>query len=509
MATAAKPAINVGYVETAKGIKSVDFLLKRANRHGLIAGATGTGKTVTLQALAESFSAQGVPVLLADIKGDVSGISQPGKSHPKINERLEKLGLDVNQWRGCPTVFWDVYGKKGHPVRATISDFGPTLLARLLDLNETQEGILNIAFAIADDQGLLLLDLKDLRSLLTHIADNAAELKTVYGNISSSSVGAIQRRLLALQRSGAKKFFGEPMLQLDDLMQQDEDGLGYVNVLVADKLYMEPKVYATLLLWLLSELFENLPEVGDQDKPKLVLFFDEAHLMFNDAPKALTQKVEQVVRLIRSKGVGVYFISQSPADIPDTVLAQLQNRFQHALRAFTPKEQKAVKVAAQSFRANPNFDTVEAISQLGVGEALVSTLIAKGEPSIVQRTMVKPPYSRIGPATAAERRAVLGRSPLEGIYEADIDRESAYEVLNKRAEQAAQEAEQAAEQAKRSQAKTKAQKARQIERPKTRSRGRQRQSVGEAFVKSMARSVGRKAGTTLLRGIMGSLFKGR
>ena len=493
-------AINVGYVEIAGKIETVDFLLKRANRHGLIAGATGTGKTVTLQALAESFSAQGVPVFLADIKGDVSGISQAGKTHPKIVERFEKLGLPLDAWVGCPTVFWDVYGKKGHPVRATISDLGPMLLARLLGLNDTQEGILNIAFAVADDQGMLLLDLKDLRSLLTHLADNAAELKTVYGNISSSSVGAIQRRLLAMQRSGAKHFFGEPMLELEDLMRVDDEGRGFINVLVADKLYMEPQVYAVVLFWLLSELFENLPEVGDPDKPKLVLFFDEAHLMFKDSPKALVQKIEQVVRLIRSKGVGVYFISQSPADIPDAVLAQLQNRFQHALRAFTPKEQKAVKVAAQSFRANPNFDTVEAISQLGVGEALVSTLVSKGEPSMVQRTMIKPPFSRIGPAKAAERKAVIADSPLNGVYDDVIDRESAFEILQKRAEAAAEEADRV---------ERKAASKRTLAKPKTRARGRQRQSVGEAFVKSMARSLGGKAGRSLVRGIMGSLFKGR
>ena len=506
--SAGKPAINVGYVETQSGVKRVDFLLKRANRHGLIAGATGTGKTVTLQALAESFSAQGVPVFLADIKGDVSGISQPGNSHPKINERFEKLGLPLDSWAGSPTIFWDVYGKKGHPVRATISDFGPTLLARLLGLNDTQEGILNIAFAIADDEGLLLLDLKDLRTLLSHIADNASELKTLYGNISASSVGAIQRRLLALQRSSAKKFFGEPMLKLEDLMLVDEDGKGYINVLAADKLYMEPQVYASVLLWLLSELFENLPEVGDQEKPKLVLFFDEAHLMFKDSPKALTQKVEQVVRLIRSKGVGVYFITQSPADIPDSILGQLQNRFQHALRAFTPKEQKAVKVAAQSFRANPQFDTVQAISQLGVGEALVSTLVSKGEPSVVQRTKIKPPVSRIGPAKMAERTAVMSYSPVEGIYEGAIDRISAFESLTARADEAAQQAEKARVKAEKSKAKAAAQKKRVMEKPKRRARS-QRQSVGEAFVKSMARSLGSRAGRSLVRGLMGSLFKGR
>ncbi len=492
-------SLNIGYVETSDGIQTVDFLLKRANRHGLIAGATGTGKTVTLQVLAESFSSQGVPVFLADIKGDLSGISQQGKSHPKITERFEKLGLPLDSWSANPTIFWDVNNKQGHPVRATISDFGPTLLARLLDLNDTQEGILNIAFAIADDEGFLLLDLKDLRILLTHIADNAKALKTVYGNISSSSVGAIQRRLLKLQRSSAKHFFGEPMLKLDDLMQQDQEGRGFINVLVADKLYMEPLVYATLLLWLLSELFENLPEVGDLDKPKLILFFDEAHLMFKGAPKALTQKVEQVVRLIRSKGVGVYFISQSPADIPDSVLAQLQNRFQHALRAFTPKEQKAVKVAAESFRANPEFDTVEAISQLGVGEALVSTLVSKGEPSVVQRTMIRPPFSRIGPATDSERKDVLTSSPVAGVYDEVIDRKSAYEVLTERAEKSAVEAEKAKNN----------EQERLIKRPKKGTKGRQRQSVAEAFVKSVARSLGSGLGRKLVRGILGSLFKGR
>lgn len=497
---AKKPSENtivVGYESPDSADKLVTFDLKRANRHGLIAGATGTGKTVTLQALAESFSNQGVPVFLADIKGDVSGISQPGKDHPKINERLDLLGVPLD-WRGCPTIFWDVYGKKGHPVRATISDIGPMLLARLLGLNDTQEGILQIAFAIADDEGFLLLDLKDLRSLLTHMADHAKELRTVYGNISSASVGAIQRRLLGLQRGGAKAFFGEPMLELDDLMRVDDDGRGFVNVLVADKLYLEPQVYAVVLLWLLSELFENLPEIGDPDKPILALFFDEAHLMFKDAPKALVDKVEQVVRLIRSKGVGVYFITQSPSDIPDQVARQCQNRFQHALRAFTPREQKAVKVAAETFRANPAFSTKKVISELGIGEALVSTLVSKGTPSVVQRTMMKPPLSRIGPAKAAERSRILNGSPVDGKYEEKIDRDSAFELLNKRAESAAKELEE-----------QKISAARTMKKPKARSRGRQRQSVGEAFVKSMARSLGSRAGRSLVRGLMGSLFKGR
>ncbi len=493
--------LTVGYVKANavdKPVTPINFDLKRANRHGLIAGATGTGKTVTLQGLAEGFSNAGVPVFLCDIKGDVSGISQAGKTHPKIVERFEAMGMPLDAWQGCPTMFWDVYGKQGHPVRATVSDMGPMLLARLLKLNETQEGVLNIAFAVADDEGLLLLDLKDLRIMLQHIADHAKELRNLYGNISSASVGAIQRRLLILQRSGAKQFFGEPMLDLSDLMRKTSDGKGYVNVLAANKLYQEPGVYASVLLWLLSELFENLPEIGDPDKPVFVLFFDEAHLMFKDTPKALVEKIEHVVRLIRSKGVGVYFITQSPSDVPDSVLAQLGNRFQHALRAFTPKEQKAVKVAADTFRANPNFDTKEAITQMGVGEALVSTLMKNGAPSVVQRTMILPPVSRIGPAKKSERDAVQKDSPCLGVYEEALDRESAFELLTRRTEDAAKEAEQ-----------IKQSKSRSFEKPKSKSRGRQRQTVMEAFTKSMVRSIGTKAGTAIIRGVLGSLFKGR
>ena len=493
--------IPLGYVSPAfdktgstSDVSTVLMSLKRANRHGLIAGATGTGKTVTLQGIAESFSSQGVPVFLADVKGDVSGISQAGKSHPKVNERLDALGLPTDAWAGCPTVFWDVYGKKGHPIRATISDMGPTLLARLLGLNETQEGILQIAFAVADDEGMLLLDLKDLRSMLQHVADNAADLKIMYGNVTASSVGAIQRRLLTLQRSGAKHFFGEPMLELDDLMKVDSKGQGYVNVLVANKLVQEPALYATMLLWLMSELFENLPEVGDPEKPKLVLFFDEAHLMFKDAPAILISKVEQVVRLIRSKGVGIYFISQSPSDIPDSVLSQLGNRVQHALRAFTPKEQKAVKTAAQTFRSDGSFSVEQAISEMGVGEALVSTLMGNGAPSIVKRTMIKPPVSRIGPAKKAEHDAVFADSPISGKYDEAIDRESAFEKLTKRATAQAKAVE-----------KTKPSRSRTHTKPKRKSN---RQGVGEAFLKSMARSLGSKAGRSLIRGIMGSLLKG-
>ena len=478
------------------GVYPVHLNLKRANRHGLIAGATGTGKTVTLQALAESFSQQGVPVFLADVKGDISGISQPGKSHPKVNERLQALGQPLDQWRGCPTVFWDLYGKQGHPIRATISDMGPVLLSRLMGLNETQEGVLNIAFAVADDNGLLLLDLKDLRAMLQHVASKAAELGSLYGNVSKSSVGAIQRRLLVLERSGAKKFFGEPMLELDDLIQLDDSGFGYVNVLVANKLVQEPAVYSTLLLWLMSELFENLPEIGDPEKPKLVVFFDEAHLMFKNTPQALIDKIEQVVRLIRSKGVGVYFITQSPGDIPDSVLAQLANRVQHALRAFTPKEQKAVRSAAQTFRSDKSFSVQDAISEMGVGEALISTLMANGAPSMVKRSLVKPPVSRIGAAKRAEVREILLQSPFAQKYDTAIDRESAFEKLAQRAATAAKAA--AAEKPPRKRAHAA---------PKP--RGRPRQSIAETFVKSVVRSLGGRTGRALVRGILGSLFKGR
>lgn len=501
-----KQSILIGYTKphssdnASPDVTKILLDLKRANRHGLIAGATGTGKTVTLQALAESFSSCGVPVFLVDVKGDVSGISQAGKPHPKINERLDILGFPKNPWKGSPTIFWDLYSQQGHPVRATISDMGPLLLARLLDLNDTQQGMLDIAFAVADDQGLLLLDLKDLRSILQYISDHGAELRSTYGNVSSTSVGAIQRRLLSLERSGAKSFFGEPMLELSDLMKLDESGLGYINVLSANKLVQEPTVYSTLLLWLLSELFEELPEIGDPEKPKLVLFFDEAHLMFKDAPKALLEKIEQVVRLIRSKGVGVYFITQSPGDIPDSVLAQLANRFQHALRAYTPKEQKVVKVAADTFRSDGSFSVQEAISQMGVGEALVSTLMRDGTPSFVTRTLIKPPVSRIGPASESECDVVKAASPYVGKYEASLDRQSAFEKLSERAQKAAEEAEKNASLESR---KYESQKA-----PK-KSRGRQRQGILETFAKSVARSLGGRAGRSLIRGVLGSLFKGR
>ena len=409
-----------------------------ANRHGLITGATGTGKTVTLQVLAERFSSIGVPVFMADVKGDLTGISQPGRMNPKLKERLERLGLPEPEFSGAPTTLWDVFGDKGHPMRATVSDMGPMLLGRMLSLNETQEGVLNIVFKIADDNKLLLLDSKDLRAMLQHVGDNAKQFTTEYGNISSASIGAIQRGLLTLEQQGADRFFGEPMLNFDDLMQTDPKGRGIVNILAADRLLNAPRLYASFLLWLLSELFETLPEVGDRDRPKLVFFFDEAHLLFNDAPQPLLEKIEQVVRLIRSKGVGVYFVTQNPLDIPDTVLGQLGNRVQHALRAFTPRDQKAVKSAAQTMRANPKFDAEKAISELGVGEALVSFLDEKGRPNIVERAFVVPPGSRIGPVDDAERSALIKPSVVAGVYDTAIDRESAYELLRGRAASAAE-----------------------------------------------------------------------
>ena len=407
--------------------------LPTANRHGLIAGATGTGKTITLQVMAEAFSAAGVPVVCADIKGDLSGIAMPGKSNPRVEKRAAQLGITDFAYRASPVVFWDVFGQQGHPIRATVAEMGPTLLARMLDLTEAQEGVLNIAFALADDEGLLLLDFMDLRALLGHVAERAQELGTEYGNVSKASVGTIQRKLLMLDQQGGETFFGEPALELSDLMLLTPDGRGAINVLAADKLIHSPRLYATFLLWLLSELFEELPEVGDMDKPKLVFFFDEAHLLFNEAPRALVEKVEQVVRLIRSKGVGIYFVTQNPLDLPQTVLAQLGNRVQHALRAFTPADQKAVRAAAETFRANPRLNVTSAITELEVGEALVSLLDAKGIPGIVQRAKVAPPRGRIGPVTPEERAELMQRSPLAGRYEAALDRDSAYEMLNGRA----------------------------------------------------------------------------
>ncbi|NYT81547.1 DUF853 domain-containing protein [Alcaligenaceae bacterium] len=416
------------------------LLPQLANRHGCITGATGTGKTVTLQVLAEAFSRMGTPVFVADVKGDLTGISQAAEPSPKLQERLAKLGLPEPAWGGSPVVLWDIFGEQGHPVRATVSDMGPLLLARMLELNDTQEGVLSLVFKVADDEGQLILDLKDLRAMLQNVADRAAELRVRYGNVSSASIGAIQRSLLRLEGQGAERYFGEPMLDVFDMIRIDANGRGVVNVLAADKLMQSPRLYAVFLLWLLSDLYERLPEIGDPDKPKFVFFFDEAHLLFNDAPRILLEKIEQVVRLVRSKGVGVYFVTQNPLDIPDTVLGQLGNRVQHALRAFTPRDQKAVKTAAQTMRPNPGLDIEAAITELGVGEALVSMLDEKGRPSITERVWMVAPGSRIGPASPSERQAIRSGSLLAGKYEQSIDRESAYEILQKRAEEAARSA---------------------------------------------------------------------
>ena len=415
------------------------LLPQLANRHGCITGATGTGKTITLQVLAESFSRIGTSVFMADVKGDLSGISQAGAASPKLSQRLADLGLPEPAWGGSPTTLWDIFGEQGHPIRATVSDLGPLLLARMLDLNDTQEGVLTLAFRVADDEGLLLLDLKDLRSMLQYVADHAAELRTRYGQVSSASIGAIQRSLLRLESEGAETFFGEPMLDVFDWMRADAQGRGMVNILAADRLMQSPRLYAVFLLWMLADLYERLPEVGDLEKPKLVFFFDEAHLLFKDAPAALLEKIEQVVRLIRSKGVGVYFVSQNPTDIPDTVLGQLGHRVQHALRAYTPRDQKAVKTAAQTMRPNPGLDIEAAITELAVGEALVSLLDPKGQPTPTQRVWMFAPGSRIGPATAAERQALIGASMLGGKYGQTVDRESAYEILSRRAQTGATE----------------------------------------------------------------------
>jgi DNA helicase HerA-like ATPase len=417
----------------AQGAEPIYLLPKMANRHGLIAGATGTGKTVTLQTLAENFSARGIPVFMADVKGDLAGMSQPGANNPKVLDRAKELGLADFKGEACPVVFWDVFGENGHPVRATVSEMGPLLLGRLLSLNDTQAGVLNMVFRIADENGLLLLDLKDLRSMTQYVADNAAQFKTQYGNVSTASAGAIQRSLLELETQGADKFFGEPALDLDDLIQT-QGGRGVVNILAAEKLMQQsPKVYATFLLWLLSELFERLPEIGDPEKPKLVFFFDEAHLIFSDIEPAVEQKIEQMVRLIRSKGVGVYFVSQNPLDIPDVVLGQLGNRVQHALRAFTPRDQKAVTAAAQTFRQNPKLKVEQVLTELGVGEALVSTLDEEGKPTVVDRAKIVPPRSQVGAITPEQRRQIIQSSSIAGHYEKAVDRESAYEKLQARA----------------------------------------------------------------------------
>ena len=471
----------------AKGKDVYAILPRMGNRHGLIAGATGTGKTVSLRVIAEGFSRIGVPVFMADVKGDLSGIARPGQDNPKISERLQALSIEGFKFNGYPAVFWDLFGQQGHPIRTTISDMGPLLMARLLGLNETQSGVLNIVFKIADDNGMLLLDLKDLRAMLQHVGDNAAQFKTQYGNVSAASIGAIQRGLLALEEQGGDQFFGEPALDLDDLIQTDDQGRGTVNILVADKLIRAPKLYATFLLWLLSELFERLPEVGDPEKPKLAFFFDEAHLLFNDAPKALLEKIEQVVRLIRSKGVGVYFITQNPLDVPETVLGQLGNRVQHALRAFTPRDQKAVKAAATTFRQNKDLDVESVITELGVGEALVSFLNDKGQPEVVDRALVFPPESQLPPLAAAEREAAVKQSALYGHYEKLIDRESAYEMLKARAPQAPVGQQSAGGGA-----------------------GWQSQAgeMAEALGKSAARAIGSQLGREIMRGVLGSIFGG-
>jgi DNA helicase HerA-like ATPase len=457
------------------------------NRHGMISGATGTGKTITLQILAEGFSKIGVPVFLADIKGDLSGITIPGQSQEKISERVQQIGIDDFQYRGNPAVFWDIFAKTGHPVRTTISDMGPLLLSNLLELNDTQTGVLYSCFKIADDNGLLLLDLKDLRAMLRWMGDESKELQAEYGNISTASLGAIQRQLLVLEEQGAEHFFGEPAIQLEDLSKTDFSGNGVISILDATELTTKsPRLYATFLLWLLSDLFETFPEVGDADRPKLVLFFDEAHLLFDQAPKVLVDKIEQIVRLIRSKGVGVYFISQSPLDIPENILGQLGLKIQHALRAYTPKDQQVVKSVAATFRSNPKINTEAAIQELKTGEALVSVLHKDGSPAQVERIFIRPPESQIGPVTPQQRDEIIRRSPFSGRYEQEVDRESAYELLKKRTENEADEQ----------------------QKEKSNSKASNRQSVGETLLKSMVRAAGSTVGRQLIRGLMDSLLSG-
>jgi DNA helicase HerA-like ATPase len=493
----------------AKCERELFLLPALANRHGLITGATGTGKTVTLQRIAEQFSLIGVPVFMSDVKGDLSGLSQPGAWNPKLRERVDRLGMGDLAFTGFPVTFWDVWGEKGHPARTAISEMGPLLLGRMLGLNDVQQGVLTLTFKIADDHGLLLLDLKDLRAMIAFVGENAKQFTTRYGNVSAASIGAIQRGLLELEHQGGEKLFGEPALDLDDLMQTGRQGRGVINILAADRLMNTPKIYATFLLWLLSELFERLPEVGDPDKPRLVFFFDEAHLLFDDAPPALLDKIEQVVRLIRSKGVGVFFVTQNPLDVPEKVLGQLGNRVQHALRAFTPRDQKAVRTAATTLRANPKLDTEQAITELGVGEALVSFLDEKGRPEIVERAFVCPPLSRIGPATEAERAALVAASPLAGVYKKALDRESAYEILRDRAAAAT-----AAPPPPAGEPGT----ARQaggggllgglgdILFGRTGPRGGHHPGVLDAAAKSAARSVGSAVGREIVRGVLGSLL---
>jgi len=473
----------------AKSKDEISLLPKMANRHGLIAGATGTGKTISLRVLAEQFSSIGVPVFLSDVKGDLANLSQPGGDNPKVADRIRDLDLKDFRFEGYPVTFWDVFGEKGHPLRTTVSEMGPLLLSRILNLNETQGGVLNAVFKIADDNGLLLLDLKDLRAMLQFTGDNAAKFKTEYGNISTASIGAIQRNLLVIEEQGGDRFFGEPALDINDLMQTDASGKGVVNIITADRLMQSPNLYATFLLWLLSELYEQLPEVGDPPKPKLVFFFDEAHLLFNDVPKALEDKIEQVVRLIRSKGVGVYFVTQNPIDIPETVLGQLGNRIQHALRAFTPRDQKAVKVAAETFRANPKLDTAKAILELAVGEALVSVQDEKGVPTMVEKAWILPPHSKLGTLTPDEQAKLIKASVIYGHYENAVNRESAYEKLKEKAAQVEQE---------------------EQEKPKKEKEEPQSEAakyIGAA-VKSAAHAIGSQLGRQIIRGVLGSIFGG-
>ena len=515
--------------KTTNTQKDVVLHSKFANRHGLIAGATGTGKTVTLKVLAESFSRLGVPVFLADAKGDVSSLAQAGASNPKFDERIKSLGIDSIPFAASPVVFWDLFAEQGHPIRTTITEIGPLLLARMLNLNDTQEGVLSAVFRIADDQGMLLIDFKDLKAMIGYVSEHAAEFKAEYGNLSPASLGAIQRNLLALADQGGDQFFGEPSLNILDFIQTDSNGHGYINILAADKLMNTPKLYATFLLWMLSELFEQLPEVGDMDKPKLVFFFDEAHLLFDNANAALQEKIEQVVRLIRSKGVGIYFVTQNPLDLPESVLGQLGNRVQHALRAFTPKDQKAVKTAADTFRANPEFKVEQAITELAVGEALISCLDEQGTPQVVQRAWVMPPYSSFSPIISEQRQALISQSIVAGIYEKRLDRESAFELLQNKVVERQQQAvqiEQEKQQAKEQEllAKQQAKEAETLAKQQAREQERiakeqQKEAEREAkqrekliqdtvgtFAKSAARSLGGSTGQKIVRGLLGSLF---
>lgn len=487
------------------GDKNIELLPRLANRHGLITGATGTGKTVTLQKLAESFSAIGVPVFVADVKGDLSGVGAAGTASPRLMHRLSKLGITEFTPRANTAVFWDVFGEQGHPVRATVSDMGPLILARLLNLNETQAGVLQVVFQVADDDGLLLLDLKDLRGMVQFVGENARSLTTHYGNVSVASIGAIQRGLLNLEQQGGDRFFGEPMLDLADMIQTDASGRGVINVLAAEKLYQSPLLYATFLLWMLAELFEQLTEIGDPGKPRFVFFFDEAHLLFKDAPKALVEKIEQVVRLIRSKGVGVYFVTQSPLDIPDSVLGQLGNRVQHALRAFTPRDQKAVRSAAETMRSNPSFDAVKAITELGVGEALVSFLDEEGRPEMVERASVIAPSSRLGPLSAEERDRIIRDSPLFGHYEQVVDRESAYELLRAQAQAAAARAGERPLGTKGGAAKAGGGLS-DILFGSTGPRGGRRDGLAHIAAKTITRTIGSSLGRQIARGLLGSLL---